>query len=41
MLPDNADRNKISAKVADGVLTVVIPKEIKDEQKTLKSIEVK
>ena len=41
VLPDDADRDKISAKVADGVLTVVIPKEVKDEQKTLKSIEVK
>ena len=41
VLPDDADRNKISAKVADGVLTVVIPKEVKDEQKTLKNIEVK
>lgn len=41
VLPDDVDRNKISAKVADGVLTVVIPKEVKDEQKTLKNIEVK
>ena len=41
VLPDDANRDKISAKVADGVLTVVIPKEVKDEQKTLKSIEVK
>lgn len=41
VLPDDVDRNKISAKVADGVLTVVIPKEVKDEQKTLKTIEVK
>lgn len=41
VLPDDADRDKISAKVADGVLTVVIPKEVKEEQKTLKSIEVK
>ena len=41
VLPDDADRNKISAKVADGVLTVVIPKEVKEEQKTLKNIEVK
>ena len=41
VLPDDVDRNKISAKVADGVLTVVIPKEVKEEQKTLKNIEVK
>ena len=41
VLPDDVDRNKISAKVADGVLTVVIPKEVKEEQKTLKTIEVK
>lgn len=41
VLPDDVDRNKISAKVADGVLTVIIPKEVKEEQKTLKNIEVK
>lgn len=41
VLPDDVDHNKISAKVADGVLTVVIPKEVKEEQKTLKNIEVK
>lgn len=41
VLPDDVDRNKISAKVADGVLTVVIPKEVKEDQKTLKTIEVK
>ena len=41
VLPDDADRDKINAKVADGVLTVVIPKVLKDEQKTQKTIEVK
>ena len=41
VLPDDADRNKISAKVADGVLTIDIPKELKAEEKTLKSVEVK
>ncbi len=40
-LPENADRDNISAKVADGVLTVVIPKQLKEEQKTVKSIEIK
>ena len=41
VLPDDADRNKITAKVADGVLTIDIPKELKAEEKTLKSVEVK
>ena len=40
-LPDNADRDKIEAKVADGVLTIVIPKILKEEEKKTKKIEVK
>ena len=41
-LPEDADREKISAKVNDGVLTIQIPKVApKDEAKTVKNIEVK
>lgn len=41
-LPDNADREKISAKVEDGVLEIEIPKLTpKEEVKTTKAIEVK
>ena len=41
-LPEDADREKISAKVADGVLEVEIPKlSPKEEAKTTKNIEVK
>ena len=40
-LPDEADREKISAKVADGVLTITIPKILKEEVKNTKTIEVK
>ncbi len=41
-LPENADRDKISAKVEDGVLEIVIPKITpKEEAKTTKAIEVK
>ena len=41
-LPEDADREKISAKVADGVLEVEIPKLTpKEEAKTTKNIEVK
>ncbi len=41
-LPEDADREKISAKVADGVLEVEIPKLTpKEEAKATKNIEVK
>ena len=41
-LPEDADREKISAKVADGVLEVQIPKLTpKEETKATKNIEVK
>jgi HSP20 family protein len=41
-LPDDADREKISAKVENGVLEVEIPKLApQEETKTTKSIEVK
>ena len=41
-LPEDADREHISAKVTDGVLEVEIPKLTpKEEAKTTKKIEVK
>ena len=41
LLPDDVDKDKIEAKVNDGVLTVNLPKTEKKEEKTLKQIEVK
>lgn len=41
LLPDDVDKDKIEAKVNDGVLTVNLPKTEKKEGKTLKQIEVK
>ena len=41
LLPDDVDKEKIEAKVNDGVLTVNLPKTEKKEDKTLKQIEVK
>ena len=41
-LPENVDKDKISAKVADGVLEIEIPKLTpKEEAKATKNIEVK
>ncbi len=40
ILPDDVDRQRISARVADGVLTVVLPKVNKEEQKVVRSIEI-
>lgn len=41
LLPDDVDKDKIEAKVGDGVLTVSLPKLEKPAEKTVKQIEVK
>ena len=40
VLPDDVDRDKISAKVTDGVLEINLPKVIKEVQKVQRSIDV-
>ena len=40
-LPEDVDRDKISAEVKDGVLEIVMPKNVKYEDKDVKHIEVK
>ena len=40
ILPDDVDRNNISARVADGVLTVVLPKVKKEEQNVVRQITI-
>ena len=41
LLPEDVDKEKIAANVADGVLTVDLPKVEKKEEKTTRQIEVK
>lgn len=40
ILPDDVDRNKIAASVADGILTVQLPKINKEEQNTSRQIHI-
>ena len=40
LLPDDVDKDKIGAKVNDGVLTVDLPKVVKAEDKTARKIEI-
>lgn len=40
ILPEDVDREKIGARVSNGVLTVVLPKIGKEEQKVSRSIEI-
>ena len=40
-MPDDVDKDKIEAKVNDGVLTVNLPKMARKEEEAMKRIEVK
>lgn len=40
ILPDDVDRTKIAASVADGVLTVTLPKITREEHKVSRQIEI-
>lgn len=40
ILPDDVDKDKIGAMVTDGVLTVTLPKVVKEEQKAARQITV-
>lgn len=40
ILPDDVDRQRIEARVADGVLTVTLPKLSQQEKKMVRNIEV-
>lgn len=41
VLPDDVDREKVSAKVLDGVLEIALPRVRKEEQKVQRIIEIK
>lgn len=41
VLPDDVDREKVSAKVLDGVLEIALPRVRKEEQKVQRNIELK
>ena len=41
ILPDDVDREKVSAKVLDGVLEIALPRVRKEEQKVQRNIEIK
>ena len=41
VLPDDVDREKVSAKVLDGVLEIALPRVRKEEQKVQRNIEIK
>ena len=41
VLPDDVDREKVSAKVLDGVLEIALPRVHKEEQKVQRNIEIK
>ena len=40
ILPDDVNREAIAARVNDGVLTVDLPKVVKEEQKQFRNIEI-
>ena len=40
ILPEDVDREKISAKVQNGVLEIELPKVVKNEQKVQRKIEI-
>ena len=41
VLPDDVDREKVSAKVLDGVLEIALPRVRKEEQRVQRNIEIK
>ena len=41
MLPDDVEKQNIEAKVEDGILTITLPKMLKEVQKVSRSIEIR